>query len=350
MMTHNPNSKFYRFSTICRSLKAIYQLSPQQVDAFVNSYDIYDCDWVQGQAMKDAGPVQYAQVKKSLIAWYSVLNHLCAIGEVEKMYIPPTLDTAQRVINNQIMFEKQFAHALHMKAGDKIFELGCGKGRVAAHLAAHTGAQITGINIDQVQLDNALAFAKKNHLSEQCHFINADLNDLPYPFPDNHFDSIYEIQALSLCRDLNQLFRELYRILKPGGKISLLEWVRLSSYDAQNPHHAELMKQVKPLIGAIGTPSPADYETALCNAGFDILKSEDPSINKSQSPLINNSGKNYDKFMPVIKFLVKMRILPRHFIVLIDRLGKNVEALYEADKLGLVTMSYHIIAQKRIHI
>ncbi|KTD39397.1 biotin synthase BioC [Legionella nautarum] len=346
MIKVNPNSKFYRLATIWNSFKAIYHLSPQQVEAFLNAYNIYDYDWVDGQAVKDSQPVEYQQVKQNLIAWYEVINHLCAIGQVEKMYIPPTLDVTENVISNQLLFEKKLSRLLDVKAGDKLFELGCGKGRVAAHLASLTGAEITGFNIDQSQLDNAILFAQKNGLSQQCKFINADLNDLPFNFADNEFDAAYEIQALSLCRDLNKLFHELHRILKPGGKLSLLEWVRLPNYDAQNPHHLALMKQIKPLIGAIGTPSPAEYEEALRHAGFEVLLSEDPSINKSQEPLISKAGSNYDKLDPIVKFLVKIKVLPVHFIVLLDRLSQNVEALCEADRLGLVTMSYHLIAQK----
>jgi sterol 24-C-methyltransferase len=347
MMTLNPTSRLYRLSTIWHSFKAIYQLSPQQVQGFLKAYEIYDYEWVDGKATKDSQQIEYQQVKENILSWYGVINHLCAIAEVEKMYIPPTLDPSLSVIQNQILFEKSMGQSLNLKTGDKVFELGCGKGRVAAYLASDIGAQITGINIDQGQLDSAIKFAKKNDLSQLCHFINADFNELPFAFPANHFDAIYEIQALSLSRDLGKLFKELHRILKPGGKLSLLEWVRLPRYDPQNPHYVELLKQVKPLIGAIGTPSPAEYESVLQNAGFEVLSSEDPSINKSQEPLIKKAGISFDRFLPFINFLVKIRILPKHFIPLIDRFEKNTEALCEADRLGLVTMSYHLVAQKR---
>lgn len=341
----NPLSKFYRLATMLRSFKAIYQLSPAQVDAFVKAYEIYDCDWIDGQAVKDTGHVDYKQVKESLLNWYSVINHLCAIGVVEKMYIPPTMNSAENVLRNQIIYEKKVAEWLDLKPGDKVFELGCGKGRVAAHIATVSGAHITGVNIDQGQLDSATAYAEKNHLP--CKFMNRDFNDLPFPFPDNHFDAIYEVQVLSLSRDLEKLFHELHRILKPGGKISLSEWVRLPNYDPNNPHHVELLRQIKPLVGAIGTPSPDDYECALRSAGFEVLMSVDPSVNKSQEVLIDKAGNYFDKILPFINFLVKIKILPKHFITLFDRLGKNTQSLCEADRLGIVTMSYQITAQKR---
>jgi sterol 24-C-methyltransferase len=264
------------------------------------------------------------------------------------MYIPPTLDPSLSIFENQILIERKFAEWLGMKANDKVFELGCGRGRVAAHLASITGAHITGINIDQGQLDDATSFAKQNGLSEQCRFMNADFNDLPFPFPDNYFDCIYEVQALSLSRDLEKLFQELNRILKPGGKLSLFsEWVCLPKYDPQNPHHAELLKQIKPLVGAIGTPTPAEYEAKLRSTGFDVLMSFDPSVNKSQELFIGKAGNPYDKLIPIIKFLTKIKIFPAYFNLLFERLGRHSDALCEADRLGLINMSYQFIAQKQ---
>lgn len=347
-MTINPNNKLYRLATIWRSFKKIYSLSPEQVNAFLNSYQIYDYDWVNGQAMKDSKKIEYDQIKENIINYYSVLNYLCAIAQVEKMYIPPTLDLSVNLMNNQILFEKRFSQLLNMKPNDKVFELGCGKGRVAAHLATASGAHIIGINIDSTQLDDANNFIKKNKLSRQCKFMKGDLNDLPFEFPDNYFNSIYEIQALTYSRDIEKLFVELYRILKSGGKFSLLEWVRLPKYDASNPHHVALMKKIKPLIGAIGTPSPAEYEDALSKAGFQVLISEDPSINKSQIILTEQAATIYDKFYLLLKFLVKIKLLPPHLILIIDRFRKDVESFLEADKMGLTTTSYHIIAQKPI--
>lgn len=345
-MSLNPNSKIYRLSTLWHSFKALYNLTPAQVSAFLKSYEIYDCDWVNGQAMKDNEKVEYEQVKTEIINYYSVLNFLCAIAQVEKMYIPPTLDLSAGVIDNQILFEKRFSQSLEMKPENKILDIGCGKGRVAAHLADFTGAHITGINIDPTQLRDANDFTLKNNLSDRCKFMNKDFNDLPLAFPDNYFNSIYDIQAFSYCRDIEKLFIELYRVLKPGGKFSFLEWVRLPAYDENNPHHVSLMKKIKPLIGAIGTPSPQQYESALSKAGFEILVSEDPSIGKSQNPLTEKSATIYSKFYSTLKFLVKIKVLPTHIILLIDRFGKDVEALYEADELGLVTTSYHLVAQK----
>jgi sterol 24-C-methyltransferase len=347
MKTLRPTSLLYRLPTILHSLKALYRLSPKQVDNFLNSYEIYHCDWINGQAVVDSKVVEYKDVKESILNYYGVLNHLCAIGAVEKMYIPPFIDVTKGVMENQVLFERRFCEQLGIKQGDKVLELGCGKGRVAAHLASLTKASITAINIDQGQLDSAKKFTKKNHLSQLCHFMNADFNDLPLPFADHSFDSLYEIQALSLSKDLKKLFQEMHRVLKPGGKISFLEWVRMPNYNPSDPHHADLMKRVKPLIGAIGTPSPEEYESLLQEAGFDVLISEEPSVNKGQGPLINKAGDDYNTIARVLNLGVKIKLFPKYFTILFDRLRQDGQAFRQAERLGLVTTSYHLVAQKR---
>jgi len=338
----------YRLSTVCKSFKVLYSLSPEKINAFLNSYNIYDHDWAnEEQLVQKMGADYYKEIKKKLVDYYSVLNHLCALGQVEKMYIPPAIDLSRSIIANQSLFEKRMSSDLGVKKGSKVLDIGCGRGRVANHIASLTGAEVTGMNIDPDQLESARRFALGNGLSQQCQFKMADLNEMPLPFGNNSFDSIYQIQVFSLAKNLQKLFEDVHRMLKPGGKFACLDWVRLPKYDAKNPHHASLMKRIKPLIGAIGTPSSEEYVRLLKKAGFEIVISENASINGLQAPLIENADRFFTRVAALIKFLVRTRVLPKHFQALFDRLTKDGEAFVEADRLGLVTTSYYIVAQKK---
>ncbi len=337
----------YRLSTVLRSFKTLYTLPQDKIDAFMNSYNIYDHDWSnEEQLIKEMGADYYQQVKRKLVDYYSVLNHLCAIGQVEKMYIPPTMDLSKSIIENQSIFERKMCKDLNIRKGDKVLDIGCGRGRIANHVASITGANVTGINIDPGQLEYAREFALGNGLSSQCHFQLGDLNDIPYSFADNSFDAIYQVQVFSLSKDLEKLFREIYRMLKPGGRLSCLDWVSLDKYDPKNAHHSDLMRRIKPLIGAIGTPSAKQYVDLMKKAGFDIKISENASIGGLQAPLIDNADKFFTRVTRLINLLVTMKILPKHFRALFDRLTKDGQAFVEADRMGLVTTSYYIVAEK----
>ncbi len=338
----------YRMSTILKSFKTLYTLPPEKVESFLNSYDIYDHDWVdEDHLISQLGKEYYQEIKKKLVDYYSVLNHLCALGQVEKMYIPPAMDLSQSIIENQALFERQMMEDIGVKKGSKVLDVGCGRGRVANHVASATGADVTGMNIDSGQLESARKFAQGKGVSSHCKFQIGDMNDIPFPFEDQSFDSIYQIQAFSYSKDLEKLFRDLYRMLKPGGRLACLDWVHLDQYDPKNAHHVDLMRRIKPLIGAIGTPSAERYVDLMKKAGFEIIISDNASIDGLQAPLIENADKFFTRMGNLIKLCVKCKILPKHFKILFDRLTKDGEAFVEADRLRLVTTSYYIVAEKK---
>ncbi|GKT63057.1 S-adenosyl-methionine-sterol-C-methyltransferase [Colletotrichum tofieldiae] len=334
-----------RSTTFWKSFKYLLDLTPKQVDDFMASYVIYNLDWADEEKMIETlGPEYRAKIGDCLQSYYGVLNHLCALGDVEKMYIPPLMDKKASVLDNQMLYEESIARDIGLKPGDKVLDLGCGRGRVAAHMAAISGALVTGLNIDPNQVAQAQEFNEQMGL--QNSFTIQDMNQLPLPFEDNSFDSFYQIQALSLCKDLPKLFSELRRVLKPSAKISLLDWVSLPAYDATNPEHAELMRRTKPLIGAVGTPTPETFEKALTEAGFTVLTSDNASIGGLQAPLIDKADIYFRSLRQVILGLVKFRLLPPHFKTLINRLCLDGQAFVKMDTMRLVTTSYRIVAQK----
>src|SRR5262245_2445793 len=101
MATVAPSLRFgsYRCKPALDSFKTLWRLPPEKVEAFLDSYDIYDYDWAdEAELIRDKGIDYYEEVKRKLVDYYSVLNHLCAIGEVEKMYIPPALDLSASIL------------------------------------------------------------------------------------------------------------------------------------------------------------------------------------------------------------------------------------------------------------
>lgn len=323
----------YRLKIALHSLIAIYRLSQEQIDSFMKSYDLFDKDNVDSND------------EKSIVDYYSVLNHLCAIGEVEKMYIPAVIDASKGIYENQVLFENKMSLDLNIKTGDKILDIGCGRGRVAAHLASTTHANIIGLNIDQVQLDSAIKFAHMSGLDDRCQFLKTSLNS-PFPFEDASFDALYQIQALTYAKNKEAVFAEMFRVLKPGGKLSFLDWVLLDNFDPKIAHHRILLKQIKPLIGAVNTPTAHEIKSTLERVGFTVLLSQDASIGGHQADLIEKADKFYNRTKEIINFMVKLRCLPRHFSVLMDRLTKDGESFIEADRLGIVTTSFQTVAQK----
>ena len=355
-----------RAKTAYRSFRVLRDLTPEQVDNFMKSYIIYDLDWSDEDMMiATLGPDYQRKVGECLSDYYSVLNHVCAIGELEKMYIPPIMDRKVGITKNQELYEASIAKELNLPPRPRLLDLGCGqvsllqpmspllisltrgrRGRVAAHMTRVAGARVTGINIDADQVASARAYNEK--MGFQNDFIRRDFNDLPLPLPDNEFDGFYNIQAFSLCKDIPKMCRELYRVLKPGARLSFLDWVKLDAYDETDPHHRELMRKIKPLIGAVGTPTPESMAADIESAGFKIVSHSNASIAADglQAPLIERADWFFHYAKHVLYGMVRVGLLPAHFKPIIERFVRDGKAFIEADKARLVTTCYHWLAEK----
>jgi sterol 24-C-methyltransferase len=78
---------WYRLTTALQSLYNVSFMPQDKIDGFLKSYEIFEQDFFSGSE----------EEVKNLLAYYGVLNHLCAIGDFEKMYLPPRIDPPGRV-------------------------------------------------------------------------------------------------------------------------------------------------------------------------------------------------------------------------------------------------------------
>lgn len=297
--------------------------------------------------MRHSAPLTESMLGSLFVHIMASSTIFCALGSVGKMYIPPLMDKRASVLENQLLYERAIANAIGLKTSDRVLDIGCGRGRVAAHIATViSGTRVTGINIDPDQLGQAREFSAERGLPNE--FIVKDFNELPLLFANDQFDAFYQIQALSLSKDLPALLKEIYRVLKPGAKISPLDWVSLPAYDPTNEEHVELMWRVKPLIGAVGTPTPASLGQAVEAAGFRVIKSENASQGGLQALLIDKVDVYFRGIRQVILGLVKLRALPPHFKTLIDRLCLDGQAFVKMDTMRLITTSYWVVAEKPV--
>lgn len=242
------------------------------------------------------------------------------------------------------MYEESVCKELLLPPNARVLELGCGRGRVAAHVSQVTSAKITGLNIDADQVASACDYNKQQGLTND--FMTGDFNNLPLPLESESFDGFYQIQAFSLAKDHDTLCQELFRLLKPGARLSLLDWVSLGAYDPNNENHQELFRKIKPLIGAVGTPTPASLANALSKAGFRVLESNNPSIAGLQAPLIEQADGFFRRARMAILGGVRVGLFPAHFKTLFNRLTQDCDAFIEADRQRLCTTTWHWLAEK----
>lgn len=337
-LQQSPGILWYRFRTSFKALVSILTMSQEHVDNFVASFALFDQENVTSNE----------QDAQHIVNYYQVINHLCALGQVEKMYIPPVMNLNTGIFQNQLLWEeKGMADKLDIGLGKKVLDVGCGRGRIAQHVSKYTGAKVVGLNIDKTQLALAREHAQKEGmLGKSLEFVQGNYNK-PFPFEDETFDALYHVQALTYAEDLVKLLKEMNRVLKPGAKISFLDWFVLDKYNATDPHHRKLLSETKAVIGAVKTPDAAEYAQALKDAGFVQLFSGEASIDGGhQWPLIEQAKWFFVGFEGIVDWLIKIGIVPQHIKTLLSRLSYGGDSFIEADKLGLFSTSWQIIAQK----
>jgi sterol 24-C-methyltransferase len=208
------------------------------------------------------------------------------------------------------------------------------------------------MNIDPMQIKIANQYANDTGLSERLEFIEGNMND-PFPFPDNSFDAFYQVQAMTYAQDLKSVFGEIFRVIKPGAKISVLDGVMLDGYDATDAHHRKLLRETREVTGWGHLTHHTEWVTAAEAVGFKVLSSQDPSYSPdregSQHMLIEQEGRYFWMLAWVVKAGAWLGIIPHHIDTLITRFNKHGESYMEMDKRNMLTTSWHIVAQKPLN-
>ena len=160
----------------------------------------------------------------------------------------------------------------HIKPGEVVVDLGSGGGLdvfLAAKQVGPTGKAI-GIDMTRQMLDLARTNAQKGDY-ENVQFLEGCIDDIP--LEDGSTDVVISNCVINLAPDKNKVFREIYRILKPGGRVAV------SDIALKKELPDELAQSAAALVGCIaGAISIRDYEEGLKAAGFSEVAVIDSKV------------------------------------------------------------------------
>jgi arsenite methyltransferase len=127
---------------------------------------------------------------------------------------------------------------LKLQGNEQVLDVGCGRGLLLLHAARQLrGGRATGLDLwsTRDQSGNAEAATRHNaalaNLTDRVQIDTGDMRHLPYP--DASFDVIISslaIHNLPGKADREQAVREIARVLKPGGRIALLDFRHTGNY------------------------------------------------------------------------------------------------------------------------
>jgi ubiquinone/menaquinone biosynthesis C-methylase UbiE len=111
------------------------------------------------------------------------------------------------------------AQLAEIRESDRVLDLGSGIGGPSRHLASTIGCRVTGIDLTDEYCQVATMLARSTGLSHLVDYQKGDA--LHTPFEDRTFDVVWTQHAAMNIEDKRGLYREISRVLKPGGRLAI---------------------------------------------------------------------------------------------------------------------------------
>jgi demethylmenaquinone methyltransferase / 2-methoxy-6-polyprenyl-1,4-benzoquinol methylase len=166
-----------------------------------------------------------------------------AADAVRRMFdrIAPVYDAMNRTMTAGLdrRWRRLTAEAT-VRPGDFVLDACCGTGDLAI-AAARRGGKVTGLDFSPAMLERA------RRKAPQIEWIEGDL--LSLPFGDESFDSATVGFGVRNVEDLGRSIEELRRVLRPGGRLGILEITRPRGLLA--PFYRLWFDGVVPLLGKL---------------------------------------------------------------------------------------------------
>jgi len=159
-----------------------------------------------------------------------------------------------------------------IQPGETVLDLGSGGGIDVFLSARRVGPTGKVYGLDMT--DEMLALARENQQKAgvlNVEFLKGDIEQMP--LPDNSVDVIISNCVINLSPDKDQVFKEAFRVLKPGGRLAVSDIVVRGTMPQEIRHSVELW------AGCVaGALEEAVYLAKLQQAGFEQTSIEPTRI------------------------------------------------------------------------
>ncbi len=171
-----------------------------------------------------------------------------------------------------------------IREGEVILDLGCGGGMdvfLAARKVGSTG-RVIGIDMTTEMLDRARAGQHKLGLNN-VEFFQSTIDKLP--LADNSVDCVISNCVINLVPDKLAVFREILRVLKPGGRVAL------SDIALKQELPSVIKQSVEAYVGCIsGAILVDEYRSILEQAGFASVVVADTGADLNAYAMASDGG------------------------------------------------------------
>ena len=180
---------------------------------------------------------QIAAMFNSISGKYDFLNHFLSLG----------ID---------ILWRKRAVRLLTKHQPQLILDIATGTGDFAIEALSLKPKKIIGVDISEVMLSVGREKLIKKNLTDKIELISGDSEVLP--FEDNFFDAVIVSFGVRNFENLEKGLSDMLRVLKPGGKVVILEFSKPKSFPFKQLYQF-YFQWILPKIGKLISKNHAAY-------------------------------------------------------------------------------------------
>lgn len=122
------------------------------------------------------------------------------------------------------LWKRHFVTTCQIRPGDRVLDLAGGTGDIA-RLAREKGANVVVADINREMLSVGRSRADDDGLVQGIEWLQVNAEALP--FADRQFDHVTITFGLRNVTDRDRALAEMYRVLKPGGRVHIMEFSKV---------------------------------------------------------------------------------------------------------------------------
>jgi tocopherol O-methyltransferase len=195
-------------------------------------------------------------------------------------YYTKGIKTMYQAVFNMNDYIAELLH-LQNKKNTTILDAGCGIGGSSIYLAKkYPNVTFTGITIAPNQVALATKFAKERN-APNTKFITGNYTETN--FSDNTYDGIFALESSCYATDHKAFINEMYRILKPGGRLVVIDAFRTNR--PLKPIMQKIYRRFCIEFGYTNLVNNSNFDEYLKEKGFVNVISRDITKNIRRSVL-----------------------------------------------------------------
>lgn len=146
-----------------------------------------------------------------------------------------------------------------VRRGQRVLDIASGTGDLAARFARMVGpeGEVVVSDINASMLEQGRRRLLDQGVAGNVEYVQADAERLP--FPDNHFDCVSIAFGLRNVTDKDAALREMYRVLRPAGRVLILEFSQVT-LPGFRPFYDLYSFRMLPLMGRLIANDAASYQ------------------------------------------------------------------------------------------